>query len=108
MLHLTLNALTFKISTSIPIKQAVYEVVQVVQSSLLFSCCGGGILHLLAAVPQPAPDVRGGDPVRGVDPPTAAGPARPLHGFWSVLLLQFHTQPHSLHDHVQEVPEGLQ
>ena len=38
-----------------------------------FSGGGGGLLHLLAPVPQPAADVRGGDPVRRVDPAPAAG-----------------------------------
>ena len=41
---------------------------------------GGGLLHLLDPLPQPATDVRGGDAVRGVEPPHPVHPARPLHG----------------------------
>ena len=49
----------------------------------LLSGRGGGFLYLLAALPQPAVDVRGGDTLRGLDPPSPAGqalhhPAQPL------------------------------
>ena len=37
-----------------------------------------------------------------------SGPACALYGVRCLLLLQLHPQPDSLHDHVQEVPEGLQ
>ena len=81
---------------------------------------GGCFLHLLAALPQPAVDVRGGDSVRGLDPPSPAGQMIPptrsvlhisvtpgaaclVHGLRSLLLLQLHPQPHPLQHHVQEV-----
>ena len=91
----------------------------------VFSGGGGCFLYLLAAIPQPALDVRSGHPVWRLDPPPPAGEitsppsfsldiiftlgtACVVHGLRSLLLLQLHSQSHPLQYHVQEVQARFQ
>ena len=53
-------------------------------STNLHSCCGLRLFLLLEPVPLAETDVRGGDPVRELDPNTQLCPAHSLHHLRSV------------------------
>lgn len=76
--------------------------------SVVFSCCGGGLLHLLGTIPRAETRcfIRGRSGARH-----PFGPACLRRGHLHLrhpLLRQYHHQPHPLPHHVPQVSRGFQ
>ena len=82
-------------------------------STNLRSCCGLRLFLLLEPVPLAETDVRGGDPVRELDPNTQLCPAHSLHHLRSVhvgpggIARPFSTQIISVNRDVKQISVGF-